>query len=455
VKPVIALVGRPNVGKSTLFNRLTRTHDALVADIPGFTRDRHYGHGKLGTKAYFVVDTGGLEPQVKSGIFHAMARQTTQAIDEADAVIFIVDARAGLLSQDCLIAKRLRASGKRVWLAVNKTEGMDKHTAAAEFHELGMNTPQPVSAAHGEGVAELMRRVLDGFEQHDEPAEKERRHPSIAIIGRPNVGKSTLVNAILGEERVLVYDEPGTTRDSVYIDIERNEKKYTVIDTAGIRRRGKVFETQEKFSVVKTLQAIEHANVVVLMLDAQQSISEQDARIAGHVLERGRAVVVAVNKWDGLAAAARETVKREISHKLDFLDFADLHFISALHQRGIAGLFGSIDAAYQAAMTRIPTPRLTRTLTRATTEHAPPKKGLFRPRLRYAHQGGVNPPLIIIHGSGFDRLSASYRRYLENVFRKTFCLQGTPLRIEFRVTENPYAGRVNKPEKRRTVRLSQ
>jgi len=442
MKPTIALVGRPNVGKSTLFNRLTRSRDALVADIPGLTRDRHYGHGRLGAKPYLVVDTGGLEPTAKDGIYHAMAKQTLQAVDEADAVLLLVDGRAGLTAQDREIANRLRKSGRPLYLVVNKSEGLSREAAAAEFHELGLGEPLAISAAHGDGVRELMDLVLESVPL-EEPEARRAEHlprvPKIAVVGRPNVGKSTLVNAIIGEDRVIAFDQPGTTRDSIYVDFQRNGKPYTLIDTAGLRRRGKVEETAEKFSVIKTLQSIEDANVVILVLDAQHEISEQDAHIAGFILEAGRALVVAVNKWDHLDQAQRDQIKREFDRKLEFLHFARTHFVSALEGKGLAELIKSIDLAYAAAMTKLPTPKLTRALIAATARQAPPRHGLFRPKLRYAHQGGMNPPVIVIHGNQLDALPDSYRRYLEHFFIDTFALQGTPVRIQFKVSTNPYA----------------
>jgi GTP-binding protein len=444
MKPTIALVGRPNVGKSTLFNRLTRSRDALVADIPGLTRDRHYGHGRLGPEPYLVVDTGGLEPAAKDGIFHAMARQTLQAVDEADAVLLMVDGRAGLTGPDREIALQLRKTGRPLWLVVNKSEGLSGDAAAAEFHELGLGRPLPISAAHGDGVRELIDLVLAGFPSQDReaaPAEGSDRSPRIAVVGRPNAGKSTLVNAIIGEERVIAFDQPGTTRDSIYVDFQRGGKPYTLIDTAGLRRRGKVSETAEKFSVIKTLQSIEDANVVILVLDAQQEISEQDAHIAGFILEAGRALVVAVNKWDGLDQARRDQIKRELARKLEFLSFARVHYVSAREGKGLAELINSVDLAYAAAMAKLPTPKLTRALIAATARQAPPRHGLFRPKLRYAHQGGMNPPVIVIHGNQLESLPDSYRRYLERFFIETFRLQGTPVRIRFKVSANPYADR--------------
>ncbi len=439
--PTIALVGRPNVGKSTLFNRLTRSRDALVADIPGLTRDRHYGRGRVGTTPFLAVDTGGLEPGVRSGIFHHMARQTLQAVAEADAVLLLVDGRAGLTPDDRAIAQELRKAGRRLWLVVNKSEGRPQQIATAEFHELGLGQPWAISAAHGDGVNDLLELVLEPFAAEQAQPEVQARGPKIAVVGRPNVGKSTLVNAILGEDRVIAFDQPGTTRDSIYVDFERAGRPYTLIDTAGLRRRGKVDETAEKFSVIKTLQAIEDAQVVILVLDARQDIADQDAHVAGFILEAGRALVVAVNKWDDLPEDRRTQVKRDIDRKLGFLDFARRHYVSALSGRGMDALLVSVDAAYAAAMARLPTPKLTRTLIEATTKQPPPRAGLFRPKLRYAHQGGTNPPTIVIHGNQLDQLPDSYRRYLQRCFAEAFDLHGTPVRLQLRTSENPYAKR--------------
>lgn len=438
MKPTLVLVGRPNVGKSTLFNRLTRSRDAIVADIPGLTRDRHYGQGRVGDKPYLVMDTGGFEPVVKEGILHAMAKQTMQAIDEADKVLFIVDGRQGVTAHDKIIAEQLRKSGQKILLVVNKTEGMATAIVTAEFYELGLGEPCAVSAIHGDNISELADCVLADFPEATEDSPPSK-HPKIAIVGRPNVGKSTLVNTILGEERVIAFDQPGTTRDSIYIDFEHKAKHYTLIDTAGLRRRGQVFETIEKFSVIKTLQTIEDANVVVLVLDARNEISDQDAHIAGFILETGRALVIAVNKWDGLDDYQRDTVKREFTRKLAFLSFAELHYISALKGTGLKNLLPSIDQAYAAAMADLPTPKLTRVLMAAVEKHAPPRGGISRPKMRYAHQGGSNPPLIIVHGSMLDHVAETYRRYLENTFREAFQLVGTPLRVDFKVGKNPYA----------------
>jgi GTP-binding protein len=439
MKPTIVLVGRPNVGKSTLFNRLTRSRDALVADLPGLTRDRHYGDGVMGDRPYFVVDTGGLEPVAKEGILGAMAKQTSSALAEADAVIFLVDGRDGLAPQDRRIGEELRRLRARVWVAVNKTEGMDAAIVTAEFHELALGAPHAIAAAHGEGVRALMDEVLAEFppdEATEPPAADDA--PRIAVVGRPNVGKSTLVNRLLGEDRMIVYDEPGTTRDAIEVPFERAGRRYVLVDTAGVRRKGRVFEAVEKFSVVKTLQAIDRANVVILVVDAAEGVSEQDAHLAGYVLERGRAIVVAANKWDGLAEYDREHARRTLERKLEFLGFARMHFVSALRGEGLGRVLASVDEAYRAATARLPTPKVTRALIDAVARQAPPRAGLVRPKLRYAHQGGVNPPIIVVHGTALAAVPASYRRYLEGVFRKAFGLVGTPMRIEFKTGRNPY-----------------
>jgi GTPase len=439
MKPTLVIVGRPNVGKSTLFNRLTRTRDALVADVPGLTRDRHYGLGRLGERPYLVVDTGGLEPEAR-GVFVEMARQARTAIAEADVIVLVTDAREGLTVQDRAIGEELRRIGRRVSVAVNKAEGMNPSLATLEFHEMGLGVPYAISAEHGEGVHDLVEAALADF-----PVEEESGEPDsavrIAIVGRPNAGKSTLVNALVGEERVVTFEEPGTTRDAIDVELAVRGRRYVLVDTAGLRRRGKVFESVEKFSVVKTLQAIDRANVAVLVLDAQGGISDQDAHIAGFILERGRAVVVAVNKWDGVDSAARDMAKRAVARKLKFLSFARFHYISAREGRGLAKLVDSVDAAYRAAMAKLPTPRLTRTLIAAVAKQAPPRAGLSRPKLRYAHQGGSNPPIVVVHGTALKAVSESYRRYLEADFRRVFRLEGTPLRIEFRSGRNPYVDR--------------
>jgi len=440
--PVVAIVGRPNVGKSTLFNRLTRSRDALVADFPGLTRDRHYGTGRMGDRPYLVIDTGGFEPVAKEGIYHEMARQTRQAIAEADVVIFLVDGRQGLTAHDQQIAVDLRKCGRRLVLAVNKTEGMRLAGATADFYELGLGEPISVSSAHGDGVGELLDAALDPIPlpppEDETEGESGPRRLKLAIVGRPNVGKSTLVNTLLGEERVIAFDMPGTTRDSIHIDFDRGGKLYTLIDTAGLRKRGKVFEAVEKFSVVKTLQSIADAHVVMLLLDARQDITDQDAHIAGFIVESGRALVLGINKWDGLDEYNRERIKRDVARKLQFLDFARTHYISALHGQGVSSLLKSVDEAYAAAMSKLTTPRLTRALIEAVERQTPPRRGLIRPKLRYAHQGGQNPPIVIIHGNALEHVPDSYKRYLESRFRETFSLQGTPLRIEFRSSRNPF-----------------
>jgi len=443
MKPVIALVGRPNVGKSTLFNRLTRSRDALVADMPGLTRDRHYGEGRIGERPFLVIDTGGFEPVAKEGIMHEMALQTKQAVAEADVVIFIVDGRQGLTPHDKTITDFLRKSGRQVMLVVNKSEGMKYTSVTAEFYELGMGDPYVISAAHGDGVTDLVIEALDQAfatrPDEEEELEQQDRGVKIAIVGRPNVGKSTLINTLVGEQRVIAFDMPGTTRDSIEVPFERDGKQYTLIDTAGIRRRGKVFEAIEKFSVVKTLQSVTEANVVVLMLDAQENISEQDAHIAGFILESGRALVVAVNKWDGLTSDQRDEIKNDMDRKLDFLGFAETRFISALKGTGIKQLMASVDTAYAAATANLSTPRLTRALQEAVEKQEPKRKGTSRPKMRYAHQGGQNPPIIVIHGNALDGVTEPYKRYLEKHFRETFNLVGTPLRIELRSGKNPFA----------------
>ena len=450
--PVLALVGRPNVGKSTLFNRLTRSRSALVADVPGLTRDRQYGRGRVGERPFIVIDSGGFEPVAKSGIAAEMARQTRQAVLEADAVVFVVDGREGMSPRDQEIAAELRRTAQRVLLAVNKTEGMPREQVAAEFHALGLGEPLAISAAHGDGVRELVEAALAPFEagatagptQGEVAGEGEQAGPrrvKVAVVGRPNAGKSTLINTLLGEERLIAFDQPGTTRDAVAVDFDRAGRPYTLIDTAGLRRRGKVTDTVEKFSVVKTLQAIEDCHVCVLLLDASEQVSDQDATIAGHVLEAGRALVVAVNKWDLADAQARQRIKTDLDRKLYFLRFAKLHFISAREGFGIGALMRSVDEAYAAAMSKLPTPKLTRALHEAVERQAPPRRGPIRPKLRYAHQGGQNPPIVVIHGTSLDSVPEAYRRYLEAWFRERFGLLGTPLRIEFRSAANPYAPR--------------
>ena len=440
MKPTVVLVGRPNVGKSTLFNRLTRSRDALVADLPGLTRDRHYGQGRLGTKPFIVVDTGGFEPVAKDGILSQMARQAREAIAEADVILFITDARAGLAPQDRRIAQQLREANAKSLLVVNKTEGMREEIVTAEFHELGLGTPIAISAEHGEGVRQLIEDALAPFPEEG-PEEEEPDHPRVAIVGRPNVGKSTLVNRLLGEERVIAFEQPGTTRDAIEVELDWDGRRYTLVDTAGIRRKGKVFESVEKFSVVKTLQAIERAHVVILVVDAESDIAEQDAHVGGYILEAGRSLVVAVNKVDAVGSEKRKDVKKDLERKLQFLDFAEFVPISARMGTGIKALLKAVDTAFAAAMAKIPTPKLTRALQAAVEQQQPPLAGRFRPKMRYAHQGGSNPPIVVIHGSGLDGVKQPYKRYLENSFRATFKLKGTPMRIELRSSVNPFEGR--------------
>jgi len=440
MKPVIAIVGRPNVGKSTLFNRLTRSRDALVADFSGITRDRHYGNGRVGEREFICIDTGGFEPVAKTGILAEMAKQTKQAVVEADVVIFLVDARLGMAPQDRVIADFLRKTGRPVILAVNKAEGMAHATVTADFYELGLGEPVAISSAHGDGVRYMIDDALDSLGLPDEPEEDDRtdKPMRIAVVGRPNVGKSTFINTLIGEERVIAFDMPGTTRDAIDVPFTRNGKPYVMIDTAGLRKRGKVFEAIEKFSVVKTLQAIADANVVILMLDAQQDISEQDAHIAGFIVDAGRALVLAVNKWDGMDDYQKERARTDIARKLRFLDFANVHPISAIKGFGIKELFKDVDAAYAAAMSKLPTPKLTRILEEAVEFQQPKRVGMSRPKMRYAHQGGSNPPIVVIHGNALSGVTDSYRRYLEGRFREAFKLRGTPLRLEFRTGQNPF-----------------
>jgi GTP-binding protein len=461
--PVVAIVGRPNVGKSTLFNRLTRSRDALVADLPGLTRDRQYGRGRLGSENYIVIDTGGFEPVAKDGIAAEMARQARLAIVEADIVLFIVDGRQGLAPRDLEIAAELRRTAGKLVLAVNKCEGMRPDHVLADFQELGFARMFAVSAAHGDGVRSLLDSLFEEellrfskvfvlpVDELQDPAgeaidvgeevkkERTQQPMRVAIVGRPNAGKSTLINALLGEERVIAFDQPGTTRDALSIDFKHLGRDYTLVDTAGLRKRGKVHEAVEKFSVVKTLQAIEQSHVCILMLDAGEGVGHLDAGIANYVLDAGRAVVVAVNKWDALDSSAKQSFKRDLLQSLQFLQFAELCFISAKQARGLAMLMRAVDQAFAAAMAKLPTPKLTRALREAVERQQPPRKGPFRPKLRYAHQGGQNPPVVVVHGNSLDRISESYKRYLESWFRNVFKLQGTPLRIEWRSSTNPYA----------------
>lgn len=441
MKPVLALVGRPNVGKSTLFNRLTKSRDAIVADYAGLTRDRHYGNGKQGKHEYIVIDTGGFEPDASSGIYKEMAKQTCQAVSEADVVLFVVDAREGVSAQDHDIANYLRRLGKPCILVANKAEGMLEGVQLAEFFELGLGQVHAVSAAHGQGIRTLLDLALEPLTLllDESEAPEDAGVIKLAVAGRPNVGKSTLINVWLGEERLVAFDLPGTTRDAISVPFERNGQKFELIDTAGLRRRGKVFEAIEKFSVVKTLQAIESAHVVLLLIDATQGVTDQDAHIAGYILENGRAVVLAVNKWDAVDEYQRELVKRSIETRLAFLKFANLHLVSAQKRQGLGPLWASITQAYKAANCKMSTPVLTRLLLEAVQFQSPKRAGMYRPKMRYAHQGGMNPPVIVIHGNSLDHVTESYKRFLEGRFRKEFDLVGTPLRIELKTAANPFA----------------
>lgn len=443
VKPVIALVGRPNVGKSTLFNRITKSRDAIVADYAGLTRDRHYGNAKLGKHEFIVIDTGGFEPDATDGIFKEMAKQTRQAVAEADVVIFVVDARTGVSAQDHDIANYLRKLHKICLLVANKAEGMTQGIQLGEFFELGFGEVLPVSAAHGEGIRSLIEIAIESLalpdiEEVESDEDDENRPIKLAVAGRPNVGKSTLINTWLGEERLVAFDLPGTTRDAISVPFERKGQMFELIDTAGLRRKGKVFEAIEKFSVVKTLQAIESANVVLLLIDAEQGVTDQDAHIAGFILESGRAVVLAINKWDAVDPYQRELVQRSIETRLAFLKFAKLHLISAKKRQGLGPVWVSIIQAQKAAMVKMPTPVLTRILQEAVQFQAPKRSGMFRPKPRYAHQGGMNPPVIVVHGNSLEHVTDSYKRYLEGRFRKEFKLEGTPMRIEMKTSHNPY-----------------
>jgi GTPase len=441
MKPVIALVGRPNVGKSTIFNRLTKTRDAIVADFAGLTRDRHYGNGTLGSHEYIVIDTGGFEPDAVTGIYKEMAKQTRQAVAEADVVVFVVDGRAGISAQDHDIANYLRKLGKPTVLAANKAEGMTEGVQLAEFFELGLGEVLPISAAHGQGMRSLVDMALAPLHLPDPEEDPEPQDPSVirlAVAGRPNVGKSTLINTWLGEERLVAFDLPGTTRDAISVPFERAGQKFELIDTAGLRRKGKVFEAIEKFSVVKTLQAIENSNVVLLLLDATQGVTDQDAHIAGYILESGRAVVLAINKWDAVDSYQREQLERSVETRLGFLKFASIHHISAIKRQGLAPVWKSIIQAHASANRKMSTPVLTRLLLEAVQFQQPQRSGIFRPKLRYAHQGGMNPPIIIVHGNSLDHVTEAYKRYLEGRFRKEFDLVGTPMRIQMKSSQNPF-----------------
>lgn len=466
--PVVALVGRPNVGKSTLFNRLTRTRDALVADFPGLTRDRKYGRAEIKGHEYIVIDTGGIDG-TEEGVESFMADQSLQAIEEADIVLFLVDARSGAMPADHAIAKHLRSRQKATFLVANKIDGIDADTAISDFYSLGLGDIHPIAASHGRGVSSLIETALEPifqFKDHDEDDFNEDQLPpdlsesyddvdeddveslinqpiKVAIVGRPNVGKSTLTNRILGEERVVVYDMPGTTRDSIYIPMTRDEREYVLIDTAGVRKRGKVTQTVEKFSVIKTLQAIEDANVVILVIDAREGISDQDLSLLGFIINSGRSLVIAVNKWDGLSQDIKEQVKTTLDDRLDFIDFARLHFISALHGSGVGNLFDSIQEAYECATRRVNTALLTKIMQMAQDDHQPPLVRGRRVKLKYAHAGGYNPPIVVVHGNQVEDLPDSYKRYLMNYFRRSLKIMGTPIRIQFKEGANPFEGRKN------------
>ena len=435
--PVVALVGRPNVGKSTLFNVLTATRDAIVADIAGLTRDRQYGFGRVGPVPYIVIDTGGLVEN-PTGIEAQMREQTERAVEEADRLIFLADVREGLTPADHFVLRELRRSGKPVTLALNKGEGLDLDLVGGDFHSLGLGEPLLIAAAHGQGCEELMEHVLAGLEAQPVEEDPSAGAIRIAIIGRPNVGKSTLVNRLLGQERVIASDIPGTTRDSILVPFRRDERDFVLIDTAGVRRRSKVEGVIERASVAKTLQAIDEAHVVVMVLDAHDTVAEQDASVLGLALERGRALIIAVNKWDGIPLEQRETIHRQLALKLDFVPFAPLHFISARHGTGVGEVVHSVVRAYEAAMREMPTRELTRTLEHALTVHQPPLVHGRRIKLRYAHQGGRNPPRIVIHGNQTNAVPDAYTRYLANVYRKKYDLFATPVVIEYRTDKNPY-----------------
>lgn len=451
--PVIALVGRPNVGKSTLFNQLTRSRDALVANYSGLTRDRKYGEAKIGSRPFIVIDTGGISGD-EEGIDSQMAGQSLTAIEEADAVLFIVDAREGLNAVDQALAKHLRQRNKAFHLIVNKIDGLNEDVAIADFYSLGVESIHAIAASHGRGVRSMIESVLAQFPE-EETVDLDAAYPNsirVAVVGRPNVGKSTLVNRLLGEDRVVVYDEPGTTRDSIYIDYERNGQSYTLIDTAGVRRRKNITLTVEKFSIVKTLKAISDAHVVILIMDAHEGIVDQDLHLLGQCIDAGRGLVLAVNKWDGIEADTRDWIKSELNRRLQFADYADTHFISAMHGTGVGHLYKSINAAYQSATRKLQTNALTRILEGAVFDHPPPMIDSRRIKLRYAHAGGQNPPLIIIHGNQTGKVPNSYQRYLEKVFRRELKLHGTPVRIEFKTGENPFAGKRSEQTQRQAQR---
>ena len=453
--PVIAIVGRPNVGKSTLFNQLTRSRDALVANYPGLTRDRKYGESKMGTLPFIVIDTGGITGE-EAGVDSPMAQQALTAIEESDAVLFMVDGREGLNAVDQALAVKLRQGNRAFHLVVNKIDGLNEDIATSDFYALGIDTMFAIAASHGRGVSSMIEKVLAGFVDLEAEREREReRYPDsirVAIVGRPNVGKSTLVNRLLGEERVVVFDQPGTTRDSIYIDFEREDQKYTLIDTAGVRRRKNVRLVVEKFSIVKTLKAVEDAHVVVLVMDAHEGIVDQDMHLLGHCVDKGRALVLAVNKWDGIDSDQRDWIKSELDRRLRFADYADTHYISALHGTGVGHLYKSVNSAYASATRKLNTNMLTKILEGAVFDHAPPMVNGRRIKMRYAHAGGQNPPLIVIHGNQTGDVPNSYKRYLENVYCRELELTGTPIRIEFRTSENPFADRRNKLTQRQVQR---
>ncbi len=447
--PVIAIVGRPNVGKSTLFNSLTQTRDAVVADTAGVTRDRQYGQGKIGNKPYVIIDTGGIG-EAQAGIDDLTAQQAELAIREADVVLFVVDVHHGVAPADQVIAKQLRKLGKKIFLVANKIDGADATTALADFHAFGLGNPIGISAVHRQGIENLMHQALEAFPESVETISDENAGIKIAFAGRPNVGKSTLVNRMLGEDRVIVFDAPGTTRDSIFIPFERFDKKYTLIDTAGVRKRGRVTEHLEKISVVKTLQAIAEAHVVILVIDARANVTEQDLHLLGFILEAGKSLVIAVNKWDGLTTSEKDDVKRGLDRRLVFVDFAEIHFISALHGTGVGHLYEAIDRAYESANKELPTPRVNKILEKAIIQHQPPMAHGRRIKLRYAHAGGHNPPVIVIHGNQTKDLPDSYRRYLSSTYRKAFKLIGTPIRIELREGDNPFLTGNHKNKKKKT-----
>lgn len=451
--PVIALVGRPNVGKSTLFNRITRSRDALVADLPGLTRDRKYGEARHGDQVFIVIDTGGITGEER-GIDAHMADQSMTAIEEADAVLMLVDARAGLTAGDQELVSYLRRQGKPFHLVVNKIDGIDENLVLPDFYALGVENIHAIAAAHGRGVKPMLDDVLGPFDREEELRDEVVAEDSIrvAVVGRPNVGKSTLVNRLLGEDRVVVFDQPGTTRDSIYIDFERDGQRYTLIDTAGVRRRKNVREAVEKFSIVKTLKAIDDANVVILVMDASEGLVDQDLHLLGQAIDAGRGLVIALNKWDGMDPDDRQSVRYELERRLRFIDYADIHFISALHGTGVGHLYESVRNAWESATRSLSTSRLTRILEDAVADHEPPMVHGRRIKLRYAHAGGQNPPLIVVHGNQTGKLPPSYHRYLEKVFRRELNLTGTPVRLEFRTGENPYADKRNKLTRRQVAR---